>query len=74
MTRKVVSLMITIADFLTDQEILEAIRLGDRVKVRDEIIIPNIERINRDIGQENDPNFLAFAVEYVMTTAGHWKV
>ena len=36
----------------------------------EEIIAPNIERINKALGQENDPKFLAYAVEYVLSQGG----
>ena len=64
---------LTLYDFLTDREVKRAIKLGNRVKVRDELIIPNMERINKALGQENDPDYLSYAVEYVMTTSGTWK-
>ena len=38
----------------------------DRKRIRDEIIKPNIDRINKALGQENDPDYLAYAVEYSM--------
>lgn len=31
-----------------------------------EIIAPNIERINKALGQENDSRFLAYAIEYAL--------
>lgn len=64
---------ITLADFLTPEEIDRAIRLRDRKKVRDEIVLPNMARINEELGQENDPDYLAYAVEYVMTRSGYWS-
>lgn len=62
---------VTINHFLTDREIGQAARLYGRVdnfaeEVRKRIIEPNIERINRELGQENEPRFLAYVVEYVM--------
>lgn len=62
----------TLQDFLTHAEIDKAVRLGDRVKVRDQIIAPNMARINAQLGQENDPDYLAFAVEYIMKKAKKW--
>lgn len=67
------SRFISISDFLTDEEIKQAIKLGDRTKIRDEIIAPNLERINQQLGQENDPDYLSFLVEYVLTQTGVWK-
>lgn len=34
-----------------------------------EIITPNIAAINKKLGQENDPMFLAYAVEYVLMSS-----
>jgi hypothetical protein len=63
----------TIADFLTDQEIQKAMRLyrtaapGTFAKrCAEEIITPNMERINASLGQDNDPTYLAYCVEYVL--------
>jgi hypothetical protein len=65
---------ITITEFLTQEEI-EACWLlyrtrsnshGFARRVHDTIILPNMERINKALGQENDAMYLAYAVEYVM--------
>lgn len=70
---------ITIADFLTDAEIKKAALMyeggtfdsgrtfADRCAA--EIIEPVIGRINAKLGQENDPRFLAYCVEYAMMQA-----
>jgi hypothetical protein len=62
----------TLHDFLTEAEITKAAKLGDRKAVRDQLITPNMERINAALGQENDPDYLSFCVEYVMRAAGVW--
>jgi hypothetical protein len=36
----------------------------------DEIIKPALARINRVTGQENDPSYLAYAVEYALIQSG----
>jgi hypothetical protein len=62
----------TLPDFLTEDEIWKCQELykHDRKnfhqRCMEEIIKPNIQRINNALGQENDPGFLAYAVEYVM--------
>jgi len=67
---------ITIGDFLTDTEIEQALSLYQKTPekfhklCKEQIIAPNIERINAKLGQENDPDFLAFAVEYSMIFVG----
>lgn len=64
---------VRIGNFLTGEQIREAIALytahagrGFAQMCADKIIEPNIEAINRKLGQENDPKYLAYAVEYVM--------
>jgi hypothetical protein len=67
--------MVAVADFLTPEEIERAIKLYRAVdrpqyfagRCRDEIIAPVIDRINEDLGQENDPSYLAYAVEYALS-------
>lgn len=69
---------VTIQDFLTPEEIEKASDLYTKCAADDhsapfsvlcarDIIEPVIDRINRDLGQENDPKYLAYCVEYVMT-------
>lgn len=57
---------ITLSDFLTDKEIALAWRLEDAQDIAEKIIKPNIERINRALGQENDPLYLGYCTEYVI--------
>jgi hypothetical protein len=64
--------IVTLHDFLTEEEILRAIELSDHAQIRDQIIVPNRTRIDRALGQENDTNYLAYAVEYVLREAGAW--
>ena len=63
----------TLHDFLTDEQICRCIELKSRKRVLDEVLRPNIKTINEKLGQENDPAYLSFAVEYAMTKAGFWK-
>jgi hypothetical protein len=70
-------------DFLTEQEIMLAAQMwrGQWLedgktfaqRVCDKIIKPNMQRINRALGQENDPMYLAYCVEYVLGLALHSK-
>lgn len=68
---------ITIDRFLLPAEIMKAAalykRLGGTGKFAStldaEIISPNIERINKALGQENDSRFLAYAVEFALMSA-----
>jgi hypothetical protein len=66
-----------ISDFLTESEIKTAIKWwrSDRSsfhkKCCEKIITPNMARINAALGQENDPRFLTYAVEYAMMKTNH---
>jgi len=55
-----------ITDFLTEREIKQAQELKTARRIHDEIIKPSINRINKDLGQKNDPMYLAYVVEYVI--------
>lgn len=68
---------ITIDQFLTPDEIKVARKMYQACKeegtlsfyaknVSAVLIRPNMARINAKLGQENDPMYLAYAVEYVM--------
>lgn len=62
----------TIGDFLTDEEILLAAKIyredpeGSHKEIKARIIVPNLERINKSLGQDNDPDYLTFAVEFAL--------
>ena len=64
---------ITITEFLTEAEVKRAVELYKQVRTGyarllcEEVIRPNLARINATLGQENNPLYLAYAVEYVIT-------
>jgi hypothetical protein len=67
---------VTLPDFLTQQQIDHALQLysanqgKERHRViRDSVIAPAMEEINRKLGQENDPDYLTYMVEYVFGAA-----
>lgn len=68
---------ITLGQFLTDDEIHQCIELYGKLKgtgqvattIDEKVVRPNIQRINQALGQENDPRYLAYVVEYVMMEA-----
>jgi hypothetical protein len=63
---------VTLPDFLTEDQIEAAITLYEKLKntgrfaneCAKQIIEPNIAEINRKLGQDNDPRYLAYACEY----------
>lgn len=61
---------VTLPDFLTEQQIKKATELyPNREAIREQVIKPNMTEINRKLGQENDPEYLAYAVVYVIMQA-----
>lgn len=71
-TQKTVSL----DQFLTEAQIERCITIfqndhaSDLAKIIcEKVIRPNIEAINQKLGQENDPMYLAYMVEYVLRAA-----
>ena len=75
-----IEMTLTIGDILTPAEIKKVRALYDKKGIAgfaneccDKIIKPNIERINKKIGQECDPKFLAYAVEYALLQASKGK-
>jgi hypothetical protein len=69
---------VNIQELLTLEEIEKAADLYAKCAADDQsppfsvlcardIIEPVIDRINQALGQENDPKYLAYCVEYVMT-------
>ena len=68
---------VAISDFLTPEEVLAAIRIYLAAKAgtfakqcAEEIILPVLPRINKKLGQENHPLFLAYMVEYAFIQTG----
>lgn len=58
---------ITIGEFLTNDEILQCSKCTTAEEIEKEVIAPNIDRINKALGQENNARYLAYAVEYVLS-------
>jgi len=63
----------TLPQFLTEEQIAEAVRLYEEhgvlavEQIRKHVIEPNMTAINAKLGQENDPQYLAYAVFHVLT-------
>lgn len=67
------SKQVTIGQFLTEAQIIAALaiwrrdRANFRRRVVVEIIKPNMDEINRKLGQDNSPEFIGYALEYVFS-------
>ena len=70
---------VSVREFLTDDEIRQALILYATMKAQnhsgfakrfsEQVIAPNIKRINAALGQENDPLYLAYAIESALEEA-----
>lgn len=66
---------VTIDMILTDAEISRAVHIfkndtnNFHRRCMEELVKPNMERINKSLGQENDPSYLAYMIEYAMIRA-----
>jgi hypothetical protein len=63
---------VLLTDFLTCHQLGQALSIykenlpANRVNIiQQKVIEPNMGEINRKLGQENDPRYLAYAVVYV---------
>ena len=64
---------IKLEDFLTKEEIKLAKTLQVASKIKEHITGPRIKRINETIGQENDPLYLAYLIEFLISEKGESK-
>lgn len=61
-----------LGEIFTDTELLAALKLflTDRAtfhdKCRDQVVAPAIERINTTLGKKNDPDYLAYGLEFAL--------
>jgi hypothetical protein len=64
---------VTLPQFLTEAQIAEAARLYAKhdnsavALIRQRVIEPNMAAINAKLGQENDAQYLAYAVVHVLS-------
>jgi len=60
----------TIDQFLNEDQIKEAIDLKKAKAICAKIIEPNLDAINKMLGQENNAMYLSYAVEYAVSKIG----
>jgi len=67
---------VALTDFLTKRELCQITELSASLSpmsaefvdlVEQKFILPNMARINRALGQENDPRYLSYAVAFVFS-------
>jgi len=55
---------------LSDQDIELAMKLDDAQKICEQIIKPQLNELNKKIGQDNDPKYLAYCVMHITSKLG----
>jgi len=62
---------VTLGEFITESMLVQAQKIGadDVKRICVEVIEPNMAEINRKLGQENDPMYLAYALSHGISQA-----
>lgn len=60
---------VMLQDFLTDQQIEKAVQLRTAKPICEQIIQPNLEDIEKKLGQKCDPMYLAYMCEFIFEQA-----
>lgn len=65
----------TVGDLVTEEQFKMCVEIGKNnpthqvaKKISEEIIEPNIDKINEITGQENDPKYIAYAILNILLT------
>ncbi len=58
---------VAIGEFLSSAQIKKCIKLKKAKDICEQVIKPDIEQINKKLGQENEPMYLAFLIEHVLS-------
>ena len=59
--------MVSLGDFLTEEQTRRCWGLyPNREQIRDKIVKPNLASINEKLGQENDADYLSYAIVHVI--------
>lgn len=58
---------VKIGDLFTDSEVRQAAKCKSAREIADKVITPIIGRVNAAAGQECDPMYLAYALEYAIS-------
>jgi hypothetical protein len=64
--------MVAVTDFLTRAQIAKARKIiahnnPPHAELLKQIVLPNMAQIDRKLGQENDPDYIAYAIEYAVS-------
>ena len=57
---------ISLGEVFTEKMVEEASKCKDVTEIQKRVIEPNMARINRVTGQENDPRYWAYAMQFAL--------
>ena len=57
---------VKITDFLNEDQIKKCLELKKAHLIHDQVIKENIKEIDDKLGQENDPLYLSYLIEYLI--------
>ena len=58
---------VALTDFLTKYQIQDCLKAGEDIQQILAVIEPHMDEINQKLGQENDPKYLAYAIQYALS-------
>ena len=58
---------ITIGDLFTKEMIQAASQCKNTDEIKQKVIIPNMRTINKATGQDNDPGYMTYLMEYALS-------
>jgi len=62
---------ITLGDFITRDQMQKCIELyPDSSAICEQVVKPNMDEINRKLGQDNDARYIAYLIVHVIGSAG----
>lgn len=58
---------VVIGDLFTKEMVLAASRCKSTEEIKQKVVIPNMATINKATGQVNDPGYMTYLLEYVLS-------
>jgi hypothetical protein len=62
---------VTLNEILTPKQVAAAARCRTAREICDRVVAPNLQEINERLGQENDPMYLAYVIEFALGRNSH---
>lgn len=59
----------SLGDLFTEEDIKKCAKLKKAALIKDQVVIHKMDHINQVTGQENDPMFISYLLEHVVSSA-----